>query len=285
MEKAAVIRHPFQWAAFRLDSVAHQPPPLPRATGALPAIRPIALADVRLALAAGTRDFLAVRSDVIFLCVVYPLAGLALWRFAIGANMLHMLFPLLAGFALLGPLFATGLYEMSRQREQGREVTWLTAFDAFRSPGIGAILGLGLILLALFAVWLMAAEMIYRVTLGPAHLATFGAFAHGVLLTGTGQAMVLLGCAVGFVFAMVAFSLSAISFPLLLDRQVTLAEAIGASLTAVRTSPREMAVWGLTVTGLLVVGAAPFLVGLALVLPILGHATWHLYRRILPASP
>ena len=283
MAKAVLIRHPLEWTADRIGAATARTAAVPLAPpGPLPAPAIITTADLRAALRAGLDDFLAFRSDVIVLCIIYPLAGAVLWRMAIGMSLLHLVFPLLAGFALLGPLLATGLYEMSRQREHGQPISWAAAFDAFRSPNIGAILGLGVALLAIFATWLFAAEGIYGLTIGRENPASASAFVHDALLTGPGLLMAVVGCSVGFLFAALVLCISLISFPLLLDRGVSVEQAVAASVAAARANPQTTALWGLVVAAGLAIGVVTFLAGLAITMPILGHATWHLYRRLLP---
>jgi uncharacterized membrane protein len=162
------IRHPLEWGADQLrtanlavERASHSlHGPTEAGDASLPAVRRIELADLADVLASGLRDFGAYRTDVIFLCIIYPLAGLLLASFAFGYDMLPMLFPLASGFALIGPVAAVGLYEMSRRREQGVEITWADAFGVVSAPAFGAILVLGLILLAIFLLWLAAAYAI-----------------------------------------------------------------------------------------------------------------------------
>ncbi len=284
MQRDAAIRHPIEWAAARLQAATLRPQAGSLAASTpLPALRRITTADLRAALLAGFDDFLTFRSDVIVLCFIYPLAGAVLWRVATGVNMLQLLFPLAAGFALVGPLFATGLYEMSRQREQGGPITWAAAFDAFRSPAIGAIFGLGVMLLAIFAAWIGTAQAIYGMSVGALHPATTGEFLRDVATTGPGIALIVFGVAAGFPFAVLVLCISLISFPLILDRTVSIETAIATSMAAARANPRVVAIWGAIVAAGLVLGAAPVLVGLSVTMPVLGHATWHLYRRLMPA--
>ena len=247
-----------------------------------PAIRRIGVADLKDALARGLDDFAAYRTDVIFLCVIYPLVGVVLARLAFGYDLLPLVFPLASGFALIGPFAAVGLNEMSRRREAGMSVTWADAFEVFRSPSFGAIVVLGLLLMAIFLLWLLVAEGIYLVTLGPESPASLRAFVHDVFTTPAGWTMIGAGIGVGFLFALLVLAISAVSFPLLLDREAGVDTAMLTSIRAVLTNPGPMAAWGLIVSGGLVIGSIPFFLGLIIVMPVLGHATWHLYRLIVP---
>lgn len=247
---------------------------------ARPQVRRIGLADLRIALAKGIDDFATNRTDVIFLCVIYPLVGLVLARLASGYGVVPLLFPLASGFALVGPLAAVGLNEMSRRRELGAEVNWVDAFGVLRAPSIGAIVGLGLLLMAVFVLWLVTAQAIYVVTLGPRPPVSIAAFAHDVFFTGSGWAMIVLGVGIGFLFAVLVLAISVVSFPLLLNHNVRLDTAIGTSIRTVVANPGPMAVWGLIIAAGLVIGSVPFLLGLIVVLPVLGHSTGHLYRQV-----
>jgi uncharacterized membrane protein len=250
-----------------------------------PAVRRIGMADLREALARGLDDLGAYRSDVIFLAVIYPVVGLVLARLAWGYDMVPLLFPLASGFALVGPFVAVGLNEMSRQRERGVKATWVNAFAVVRSPAAGPVLLLGLLLVVLFAAWLAAAAVLYGATLGPQPPAAIPAFVHSVLATSQGHVLIVAGCGIGLLFALVAFAISVVSFPLLLDRDTGVDTAIATSLRVVRANPAPMALWGLIVVTGLVLGSIPLFLGLVVVMPVLGHATWHLYRRaVVPAG-
>ena len=284
------IRNPLEWSADQLKAAnlavgraGHSlRRPEETRSSPLPEVRRIEVADLWDVLAKGLSDFGAYRTDVIFLCIIYPLAGLILARSAFGYDMLPLLFPLASGFALIGPVAAVGLYEMSRRREQGVEISWADAFGVVRAPAFGAILVLGLVLLAIFLLWLGAANAIYMLTLGPEPPASLGSFVRDVFTTGAGWAMIIVGVTVGFFFAVLVLTISVVSFPMLLDRDVGIYAAVATSIRAVVANPVPMAVWGMIVAGGLVVGSIPALLGLIIVMPVLGHATWHLYRKLVP---
>ncbi|OAI44506.1 hypothetical protein AYO42_04640 [Rhizomicrobium sp. SCGC AG-212-E05] len=245
-----------------------------------PTVRRITNADVWQSLRQGFDDFTAYRSDVLFLCATYALVGLVMARLAFGMDLLPLLFPLASGFAIVGPLAAVGLYEMSRMRERGMEVGWANAFDVLKAPAIGGIAALGLLLIALFLAWLGTAWAIFQATMGPTVPSAPMAFVNDVLFTASGQTMIVVGVGVGFVFALVAMMMSVVSFPLLLDRDAGLDTAIRTSFRAVMANPAPMALWGAVVAASLIAGSALFFVGLVVAVPVLGHATWHLYRKL-----
>jgi uncharacterized membrane protein len=282
------IRNPVEWGWEQLKQTGHAVGSTANTmTGAWdthgtapPVVRRVGLADLRAALRDGARDFEACRTDVIFLCLIYPIAGFLIGRFAFNHGLLPLIFPLIAGFALIAPLFGVGLYEISRRRERGIAKGWTDVFAVLHAPAIGSILVMGLILLALFALWLFAASFIYTVTMGPDLPISASQFARDVLTTPQGWTMIVVGMGVGFLFALVVLIISVVSFPLLLDRNVGVYRAIATSVRAVRENPGPMVVWGLIIAAGLLAGAIPLLVGLAIALPILGHATWHLYRRV-----
>lgn len=278
------VRNPIEWGVDQVrhaGMAAERIGPGHRARDVpAPGVRPIGIADLGDALARGIDDFAAFRTDVAFLCLVYPVIGFVLARLVFGYEMLPLMFPLASGFALIGPVAAVGLYEMSRRREVGIEASWADAFQVFRSPAIGSIVLFGLILMAIFAIWLNVAVAIYDLTLGPAQPPSFGAFIHDVFATDRGWALIVVGCGVGFLFAVLVLAISVVSVPLLLDRDTGIGTAIGTSLRAVRANPGPMAAWGLIVAFGQVLGSLPLFLGLIVVMPVLGHATWHLYRRV-----
>jgi uncharacterized membrane protein len=257
----------------------------PKALAATPRVRRIGPDDCLSALAEGFDDFFSMPTYPVFVGLFYAVAGIALFAMTSFGNALHLAFPLAAGFALIGPFVAIGLYEMSRRRERGLEVTWRDAFTVLRSPALPSILAFGLLLLAIFAAWIFAAELIYVGLYGPSPPAAATQFLQDVLTTHRGWTLIVVGVLVGFCFATLALAISVVSFPLMLDRDLGLVPALDASLRVTRANPLAVATWGLIVAAALVLGSLPLFFGLAVVMPVLGHATWRFYRKALERDP
>ena len=285
---ARTIGNPLSWTARQLGATGSH---LAAATEELggeniapPDARTLSFTDIDAALRKGWEDFLASRADAIFAVLIYPVIGISLVAIGFQMDLLPLLFPIAAGFALIGPVAAVGLYEISRRRERGEDVSWLDAFGVIQSPGFGRILVLGLYLAALYAIWMYAANLIYALTLGPEPPVSASTFLGDVFTTGAGWAMIVAGMLVGFIFALVALAVSVVSFPLLLDRRIGLAQAVVASYEVLRKNPVVILAWGAIVAAALVLGSIPLFFGLIVVMPVLGHATWHLYRRAVEPS-
>ncbi len=280
------IRNPMEWIAGQIDTtnVIGSATPAeywPVAAGAgMPVVRKITLAELREAIREGLRDFAAARTDVIFLCLIYPLVGIFIAMAEAQSRLLPLLLPTAAGFVLVGPLTAVGLYEMSRQREITGKISWLDTFKVIRSPSIGAITGLGLLLVGLYLAWLAVAQVIYDFTLGPLPPASIGQFVQSVFTTPAGWVMIGLGLFAGVLFGLGVLAISVVSFPLMLDRPVGFATAIATSALALRRNPGPLAAWSLIIAVSLFLGILPCFIGLIVVLPVLGHTTWHLYRKV-----
>ena len=237
------------------------------------------------ALRLGLDDFREKPSHYVFLCLIYPIAGVVLMTWSAGANMLPLLYPLASGFALIGPIAAIGLYEISRRRELGMDARWPHALRLHRHPAIPAIMAVAAMLFVIFIVWLLIAQGLYITMFGPTPPASISEFLSNIVNTEQGWNLIVVGNIVGFVFAVIVLSISVVTFPLLLDRDVGALTAVETSIRATLANPVPVACWGLIVAAGLIIGSVPIFVGLALVMPILGHATWHLYRKIVEPAP
>ncbi len=245
----------------------------------VPTVHTIGVADLTDALTKGIADFKAMPTHLVHFCWIYPIVVLIGARTYAGYDVLPLAFPLLTGFTLIGPIVATGMYELSRRREMGLDISRMHAFDVVRSPSIRSIAFLGIFLMVIYFVWLFAAQGIYRLYFGTEEPASIMAFISQIFTTRAGWGLIIVGCTVGFIFAAVVFTFSVVSFPLLLDRDVGLMTAVATSTRAVIKNPITMAIWGLIVAVTLFIASIPFFVGIAIVMPVLGHATWHLYRK------
>jgi uncharacterized membrane protein len=276
------IGNPLSWTFSALGSAAGYASDIATQANADPNVRPetrrLTTGDLREALRKGWDDLAAMRSDVLFACMLYPAMGAVLLAMAAQGELTHLLFPVLSGFALVGPVAALGLYELSRRREAGAEVSWGAMFDVLRNPRFPRILMLSLFNGVIFMAWLLIADAIHAATLGSDRPESLMALVTAALTTPAGWVMTIIGTAVGFVLAAGVLAVSVISFPLLLDRNVTLPVAVITSVQVARENPVVIATWGLIVAGGLILGILPLLLGLVMVLPVLGHATWHLYR-------
>jgi len=244
-------------------------------------IRPITQQDLRHALRRGWEDFNARPMHGLFIALIYVMIALFTSLIGLGVDLLPLLFPLVSGFALLGPLAACGLYALSRRRERGEDYAWWHVFDVFTAPSRLGIAGMGIILAALFGLWLYSANALYGLFMAEASIGSHAELLRATFTTAAGWQLLLVGCGVGFMFSVVAFILTIVSLPMMLDRQVSLPQAVGTSLRAVWHNIGAMAQWYLLVAALLVLGALPLLIGWAIVVPLIAHSTWHLYRKVI----
>jgi uncharacterized membrane protein len=245
-------------------------------------VRTIDLSDLRIALAQGWEDFLYKRGDLIFIGLIYPLAVIFVISMISHASILPLIFPLVAGSVMFGPPVASGFYELARRRERRLDTRWRHFFDVLHGPAALPIIGLTSIIFLLFVLWISAAWSIFSATLGTAaanFTGTTSEFFDAVFSTSAGWRMIVVGNLVGLCFAMLVLAIGVVSFPMLVDRPVGIGVAMRTSVRVTRKNPVTVAVWGLIVVGLLVLGSLPALVGLAVVFPVLGYASWHLYTR------
>jgi uncharacterized membrane protein len=243
-------------------------------------VRKIRVSDLLHSLERGIADFNAKPSFGVFLALIYPLLALLLTLALTGENLLFLAFPIIAGLTLLGPIVSVALCEMSRRREHGLDVSWRSAFAFVHSSAFAPVAALSIIMMVLYVAWLFMAEFIYFGLFSIDPPTTTAEFWRELMTTRRGGALIMYGNGVGLVFAVTALAISVVAFPLLLDKPVTSISAVTVSIRAFATNPFVLALWGLIIVALLAIGGAFFLIGLAAVLPILGHTTWHLYRRL-----
>lgn len=242
-------------------------------------VRQISLADLSDAWHAGLDDFAAHPTQKVFSWLIYPIVGVVLLWVASERSLLPILFPIVSGVALIGPFLGLALNRISHHREEGHEISHAEAFNIFKYPMRGTLLMMGAILAVIFFAWLACATILYHLTLGEAP-ESIGEFLTALFTTDAGWTLIFVGNVVGFAFALVVFAISVVAFPLIIHRHATLRAAILTSVDAVVHNPGTMAVWGLMVAGLLLLGSLPAFIGLAVAIPILGHTTWHLYRKV-----
>lgn len=251
-------------------------------------VQGLALADLQAALAAGWQDFRARPGFGLGFAAVYVIIGLALTFVMAGRGDLFALIPAAAGFPLLAPFCAVGLYEVSRRREQGLPVHWAPVLGAVKGRGDQQLLAMGVVLFVAFGFWLMIAHGIFAVALAESG-AESGAKSESLafLLSPAGAMMLVIGGAVGSVIALVFYGATVISLPMLVDRDVDFLSAIITSFAVVKANAAVMLAWAVLIAVGLFLAMLPLFLGLLVMLPVLGHATWHLYRRAVmaPASP
>lgn len=244
-------------------------------------VRKISAGDLRESLRQGLDDFRAMRGDLIIAGLVYTFIGVAAAVMTTNGPLMPFFFPVVAGVGLLGPVAAVGFYEVARRREDGLESGWRHMFDVLKRPSVddmGMVAGL---LLGIFVLWLLAAGILYVALFGWATPTSISGFLTDVFTTPRGWALIVIGAAIGAIFGWVVLAISVASLPLLVDCDVSAADAVSASWRAAHANKSAMIRWGLTVLGLLVLGSIPLFVGLAFVLPWLGYATWHLYTKLI----
>jgi uncharacterized membrane protein len=244
-------------------------------------VRKVTAADLRWSLRSGWQDFMAMRGDLLFVGILYPVIGLAAAVMTTNGPLMPFFLPIVAGVGLLGPIAAIGFYELARRREDGLESGWGHFLDVRKRPSAEDLGIVGSLLLGLFALWLLAAGALYVALFGWATPTSITGFIGTILTSPRGWALMVAGAAVGAVFGWLVLALSVASMPLLVDCDVGAGQAVSASWRAAHANAGVMMLWGVIVVALLVLGSIPLFVGLAAVLPWLGYSTWHLYTRLI----
>lgn len=245
-----------------------------------PTVRSITTGDIHEALELGWKDFKAEPRFGLFFGGIYAAAGILILLELMIRDQPLWILPLAFAFPLIGPFAAIGLYEVSRRRENGEPLIWSEIIEVVWKQKNAQMPSMAFVVLAVFLVWAWIAHILVAVFLGRMSFAVYSDL--GLLLT-TGNGLLLLGIGtvVGGAIALILFAITAVSLPLLLDREMDFVTAMVTSVNAVRTNPIPMLTWGIVIAGALIVAMIPFFLGLIVVLPVLGHATWHVYRKVL----
>ena len=243
-------------------------------------IRKIEIADVMDCIAKGVQDFVRAPRYGMFFGAIYAIGGLMMIWFAFAMEYPYLAYPLIMGFALFAPLGAAGTYEISRRLETGEPLSWPAVIGAVWSRA-GKDLGwLALVSLFTFIVWLDLALFVFLTFYGASIPSLPQLFAN-IFSTPYGMTFLLVGNALGAIIALIVFSITAFSPPLVVDRDVDFVTAMTASVRAVMANPRPMLAWAIVIGADLAIAFATLFVALLAIFPILGHTTWHLYRRVI----
>lgn len=252
-------------------------------TGAsrLPELQRFQIADIAGVLAAGLRDFLRAPLFGLFFSAVYVAGGYVLYKVLAAAGEEWWLIPFIVGFPLLAPFAAVGLYEVSRRLEKSIPLVWPEILGVVFAQRERQLPSMAMVILLIFMFWVFVGHTIFALFMGMQALTNITT-SPGVLLTGNGPAMLLVGTTIGAGFALALFSFTVVGLPLLLEYEVDFITAIITSVQAVTQNIPAMIVWGLSIGVILLLGMLPLFLGLFIALPVLGHASWHAYRRVVP---
>jgi len=255
----------------QIPAAVHKPDPM---------VRSVTVGEIVESLVEGMRDFQSAPVYGLAFGALYALGGIVtvLCVSALGAS--YLAYPLAAGFALIGPFVAVGLYEVSRRREAGEPLSWSAVIGTIVAQGHRELGWMAFVTVFIFVVWMYQVRLLIALMLGLKSFSTLHEFLLVVTTTPEGWIFLIIGHLLGAVLSLVLFSLTVVSFPLLLDRDIDFVTAMITSVRAVVASPGPMIGWAATVVILMIVACIPAFLGLLVVLPVLGHATWHLYRRI-----
>lgn len=251
----------------------------PRRAPRLPQISPIVASDIVAALKAGVADFTHAPLYGLFFGAIYATGGLIILAALTVLNKTWLIIPIAIGFPLIGPFVAVGLYEVSRRRAAGLPLNWREILLVIFSQRERQLGWMSFVILFIFWIWMYQIRLLLAIFLGFKSFSSFNSFLEVVTTTSEGFGFLAVGTLVGAFLALFLFSSTVIAMPLLLDRNVDMVSAMITSFKAVFASPVVMLGWGLVVAALVILAMLPMFLGLIVVLPVLGHATWHLYAR------
>jgi uncharacterized membrane protein len=256
--------------------------PHPVALRPEPSVAEITVGDVNQAWMEGIRDFRAAPAYGLAFGAAYAIGGLLILLSATALDLTYLVYPLAGGFALLGPFAAVGLYEVSRRQERGLPLSWRAVMRVILEQRNRQIVWMGFVTLFFFVFWLYVVQLMIALFLGSQSFASLHEFLTAATTTPEGILFLLLGNGIGAILSIVLFAVTFVSFPLLLDRDMDFVTAMLTSIRAAVTNPLPAIGWAITVVLLLILASLPFFLGLVVVLPVLGHTTWHLYRKLVP---
>lgn len=251
-----------------------------------PVVRSISFSDIADAFAAGLRDLRAAPLYGLTFGLLYAVGGILTLLTASALNMPYFTYPLASGFVLIGPLVAIGLYEVSRMRERGEQISWNGILAAIRQQAGKEIGWMCFVVLFITTMWLYQVRLLLALFLRNETMTTMAEFFTVVTTTPQGWLFLGVGHVIGAVLSTILFSLTVVSFPILLDRNIDFITAMITSVRAVVRNPVPMLCWAAAIVAILVVSSLPMFMGLIVTLPVLGHTTWHLYRKLVaPEAP
>lgn len=246
----------------------------------LPEIHEVPTTAIAEVLRAGWRDFLRAPAFGLFFSAVYVAGGIVLYLVFAANGKEWWLMPFILGFPLLAPFAAIGLYEVSRRIEAGEPLLWPEVLGVVFAQKDRQLPSMAMVILLMFMFWVFVAHTTFAMFMGMSALTNVTSDPFGVIFSGNGPMMLLVGGTIGAIFALVLFSFTVVGLPLLMEREVDFITAIITSVRAVTGNPVAMLSWGAVIAGCLFVGMLPVFLGLFIALPVLGHASWHMYRRI-----
>ncbi len=247
----------------------------------IPAPVTVGMDAIPSALRGGWRDFRTAPAFGLFFSGFYVLGGLVMAAVTFAAGQEWWLIPVIVGFPLIAPFAATGLYEVSRRIEAGMPLVWREVLGTVFAQKDRQMPSMAMVILLMFMFWVFVAHTTFAMFMGVSALTNVTSSPE-IVFSGRGLWMLLFGTLIGGVFAACLFAFTVVGLPLILDREVDFITAIITSIRAVALNPAVMAVWGLLIALLLFFGILPLFLGLFITLPILGHASWHMYRQLMP---
>lgn len=245
-----------------------------------PVVRPISIEDMAEAFAQGLRDFQSAPGYGLAFGAFFALGGVAIVACTRAFGLTYLVYPLVIGFAMIGPFAAIGIYAISRLRDAGTPPTWRAIIRTIVSQAGQELGWMAFVMLFIFMAWIYSAQILVALFFGLHSFSSQAQFITMVTTTPEGLVFLLVGNLLGAAILLVTFSLTVVSVPLLLDRDVDFVTAMITSLRAVAASPGPMLCWAAMVFALLLGASAPAFLGLLVAVPVLGHATWRLYRKI-----